>query len=300
MNGRQAPTVKPRQVMRNALDYGRSQSATSRGGVRSKSLGNIPTQQAAITASPGSKGMEKIAAITITQEVVLPGVPDTTWEIAGTGDFNGDQKTDLLWRNYGTGTYQGFNVIWYMNGTILLGENAFSVIPDTNWRIAGTGDFNGDKKTDILWRYYGAGPNQGLNNIWYMNGDVFLGEAAFSAVLDTGWEISGTGDFNGDQRTDILWRYYGTGPFQGVNDIWYMNGTTFLGESVFSSVTDTAWKIGGTGDFNGDGSTDILWRYYGAGPFQGLNDIWYMNGTTLLGEDVFSSVPDTTWRIVNH
>jgi hypothetical protein len=79
-----------------------------------------------------------------------------------------------------------------------------------------------------------------------------------------------------------------------------MNGTTFLGESVFSSVTDTAWKIGGTGDFNGDGSTDILWRYYGAGPFQGLNDIWYMNGTTLLGEDVFSSVPDTTWRIVNH
>ena len=58
-----------------------------------------------------------------------------------------------------------------------------------------------------------------------------------------------------------------------------MNGSTFVSESVFSQIMDTAWQIGGTGDFNGDGQTDILWRYYGTTAYQGLNDIWYMNGT---------------------
>ena len=78
-----------------------------------------------------------------------------------------------------------------------------------------------------------------------------------------------------------------------------MNGATFVSESVFSQIMDTAWQIGGTGDFNGDGQTDILWRYYGTGAYQGLNDIWYMNGTAFVSEEVFSLIPDINWRIVN-
>jgi hypothetical protein len=62
---------------------------------------------------------------------------------------------------------------------------------------------------------------------------------------------------------------------------------------------DTAWQIAGTGDFDADGNMDILWRYYGTGPYQGLNVIWYMNGTTFVSEEVFSQVLDTNWRIVN-
>ncbi|MCK7462051.1 MAG: VCBS repeat-containing protein [Sphingobacterium sp.] len=102
-----------------------------------------------------------------------------------------------------------------------------------------------------------------------------MSENVFSAVTDTAWQIAGTGDFNGDQQTDILWRYYGTGPYQGLNVVWHMNGATFLSENVLSAVTETAWQIAGTGDFNGDQQTDILWRYYGAGSYQGLNVIWY-------------------------
>ena len=43
-----------------------------------------------------------------------------------------------------------------------------------------------------------------------------------------------------------------------------------------SQISDLAWEIAGTGDFNGDGQTDIVWRYYGTGPHQGMIDIWYM------------------------
>jgi len=68
---------------------------------------------------------------------------------------------------------------------------------------------------------------------------------------------------------------------------------------IFSRVTDTAWEIGGTGDFDADGKVDILWRYYGPGTYQGLNVLWYMDGTTRLSEEIFSRVSDTNWRIVN-
>ncbi len=112
----------------------------------------------------------QLAALNLIQETILPGVFDTAWEIAGTGDFNGDLQTDILWRYYGTGPYQGLNDIWYMNGTTYLSENVFSAVTDTDWRIVGTDDFNGDLQIDILWRNYGTGPNQGLNVVWFMNG----------------------------------------------------------------------------------------------------------------------------------
>ncbi len=253
----------------------------------------------AAAAAALDDGTARIAALQLATEVVFSQIPDTAWEIAGTGDFNGDSKTDILWRYYGTGPYQGLNDIWFMDGTTFVSESVFSQIPDTNWRIAGTGDFNGDGETDILWRYYGTGAYQGLNVIWYMNDAQMMGETVFSQVLDTDWRIEGTGDFNADGETDILWRYYGTGGYQGLNDIWFMNDATFVSESVFSQILDTGWQIGGTGDFNNDGRTDILWRYYGTGPYQGLNDIWYMNGTFFVREEVFSLIPDTNWRIVN-
>ena len=37
---------------------------------------------------------------------------------------------------------------------------------------------------------------------------------------------------------------------------------------VFSQIPDPAWEVAGTGDFNNDGHTDILWRYYGTGPYR--------------------------------
>ena len=294
-----ARVPKTRMNSKNPMDLAGDLSKKVRGrGIGREIAGFLGVEDAPLPGATDS-GEVDLSSLALGTEVVISVLPDTTWEIAGTADFNGDGKTDILWRNYGTGAFQGMNDIWFMNGTTFVSETIFSIVADTSWRIAGTGDFNGDGKTDILWRNHGSGAVQGMNVIWFMDNGVFQSETVFSQIPDTSWRIAGTGDFNGDGKTDILWRYHGAGAYQGMNVVWFMDGPAFQSESVFSIISDTAWEIAGTGDFDSDGKTDILWRYYGVGAYQGMNDIWYLNGTAFLKEEIFSVIPDTNWRIVN-
>ena len=66
----------------------------------------------------------------------------------------------------------------------------------------------------------------------------------------------GTGDYNGDGRSDILWRND-----NGEIGVW--NATTtgsFAYDPTTASARGTDWKVVGNGDFNGNGIADILWR----------------------------------------
>src|SRR3989441_1365059 len=77
---------------------------------------------------------------------------------------------------------------------------------DLNWRIAGTGDLDGDGKADILWRNSATGENY----IFFMNGTTIRAEG-FVRQVDLNWKVAGVGDFNGDGKADILWRNSSTG-----------------------------------------------------------------------------------------
>ena len=90
--------------------------------------------------------------------------PGPNWHAAGTGDFNGDGKADILWQNI-----DGTPVIWEMNGTSIIGAGALPN-PGPSWHGAGTGDFNGDGKADILWQ-----SSDGTPVIWEMNGTSIIG-----------------------------------------------------------------------------------------------------------------------------
>jgi hypothetical protein len=61
-------------------------------------------------------------------------------------------------------------------------------------------------------------------------------------------------------------------------------------------VDDTNWRIVATGDYNGDGKADLIWRHQ----VTGMMAAWLMNGTAV-SESVFitpDTVADTGWKIV--
>jgi hypothetical protein len=197
-----------------------------------------------------------------------PGSAPSPWGIVGQRDFNSDGFTDILWRNGTTGQV----VIWLMNGTSVIGGGSPGTVT-TDWSVSGTGDFNGDGHGDILW--YNLGSGQVV--LWFMNGAAVIGGGSPGTIspFSTAWTVN-TGDFNGDGFTDILWFNQGNG--QTV--IWLLNGTTLLSSGSPGSVSVAdGWALAGTGDFNGDGHSDILWRNSTSGQLV----IWLLNGTSVVG-----------------
>jgi hypothetical protein len=197
-----------------------------------------------------------MSGATVSSATVLP-TPPASWHIVGTGDFNGDGKSDVLWLNT-----NNTPAIWEMNGTSIIGSAALPA-PPPSWHIAGTGDFNGDGKSDILWINDNNTPA-----IWEMNGTSIIGAAALPAPPSS-WHIVGTGDFNGDGKSDILWQNS-----SGTPAVWEMNGTSII-NSIALPSPGPAWQLEGTADFNGDGKSDLLFL----DPSSGQVQIWLMNGT---------------------
>ena len=210
---------------------------------------------------------------------------DTAWDVAGTGDFNGDGRDDVLFRNDNGAI---FNLLGTANGGVQNnGDNSYMGL-SSSWTVSGVGDFNGDGKDDILFRD--------------ANGVIFnyLGTASGGFTGNTGnlytdigdeWTVAGTGDFNGDGRDDILFR----------ND----NGaiTNFLGtanggiqnngDNIYT-VVDNAWHIAGVGDFNGDGRDDILWRNDNGAVF---NFLGTANGGVVSNGDNSYTAMSNAWHV---
>jgi len=232
------------------------------------------------TTNPNTKLYSGSASGVSVSNISTAGtVMTANWGLHPPSDFNGDGKTDILWRNTTTGEVG----VWLMNGTAATRYVRIDSIP-TGWSIAGTGDFNGDGKNDILWR----NTTTGEVLVWLMNGTAATSCVHIDSIDPAQWLIAGTGDFNGDGKIDILWRNTTTGEV----GVWLMNGTAATSYVRIDSIDPAQWLIAGTGDFDGDGKTDILWRNITTGAMA----VWLMNGTT-----VTSSVPmitvDTNWSI---
>jgi hypothetical protein len=182
-------------------------------------------------------------------------------------DFNGDGKTDLLWRDVNTGLYLGtiMNDLTKVQSAVLGGSS-------TGLQIVGLADFNADNKTDLLWRDV----NTGLYLGTIMGGSTGLTKVQ-SVVLggsSTGLQIVGLADFNADNKTDLLWRDVNTGLYLGT----IMGGSTGLTkvQSVVLGGSSTGLQIVDLPDFNADNKTDLLWRDVNTGLYLGT----IMGGST--------------------
>src|SRR5205823_6084136 len=97
-------------------------------------------------------------------------------------DFDGDCKSDILWRNSATGE----DYLWLMNAQAIVSQGSLTTLGDPAWQIQGTGDFDGDGKADILWRNALTGENY----IWLMNGLSIASQGSVNVVDGKlGWLI---------------------------------------------------------------------------------------------------------------
>ena len=208
-----------------------------------------------------------------------------TWSPTARNDFNGDGRSDILWRDT-SGTIT--NWLGQANGGFA-GNNAnlFTNV-DPSWTLARTGDFNGDGRADVLWRH-----TSGLVTDWLgqANGGFVPNNANLFTSVDVSWKIVGTGDFNGDGRDDVLFRHS-----SGLLTDWLgqANGALNPNNANLFVNVDSSWAVVATGDFNGDGRDDVLFRHS-----SGLLTDWLgqANGGLSPNANLFTSV-DPSWKVI--
>ena len=176
-------------------------------------------------------------------------------------DTSGDYG---LWVTNGTaaGTYELTGIA----GVSLTGLNPYDLnsftptlappqIPPPNF-------FNNVDEAGILWRNA-----NGHTELWNSNGS---GGFTYDnlGVVNTSWQIAGTGAFNGASEAGILWRNT-----NGDTELWNPNGSGgFTYQDL--GVVNTSWQVAGTGDFSGNGEDGILWRNA-----NGDTGLWNPNGS---------------------
>jgi hypothetical protein len=228
------------------------------------------------------------ATVTSTQ-MLSASVPDLAWHIAGTGDLDGDGFADIVWQHDGDGAVAA----WFMRGTQVLFGRSLSIpqVADTNWRVRGVADFNGDGYADLVWQHQ----TEGWLAVWFMAGVQVIGTDYLSVnQVDPLWKIAGAADTDGDGIPEIVFQHQ----TQGLLASWTVSGTV-VSNARFLSVNqmpDPNWQIHGVGDVDGDARADLIWQNTATGAL----GVWFLNGSTVTIQQNLSiqQVSDTHWQIV--
>ncbi|GAA4160019.1 hypothetical protein GCM10022251_37350 [Phytohabitans flavus] len=210
----------------------------------------------------------------------VQGVLPAGVNLAGIGDFNADGRSDLLWRHP-----DGALEIWMggesRNKATLSYLNDPTATTGMDWQVRFLGDFNGDGRSDILWRH-----DNGSLSIWYMNGELFAGELKTEFADPTAiWDIEAVGDFDADGRADILWRHD-----DGGLAIWFRGINTMVAYPTWQNRpghrTELDWRIEAVADVNADRRADIIWQHT-----NGTVVSWTMDGGRYVSEYATGSLP---------
>ncbi len=136
-------------------------------------------------------------------------------------------------------------------------------------------DLDGEGKAEILLR----------NNVPQLQ-SAKLGSNfrfQFAALTDPGaaFRVIGVGDFNGDGKSDLAIQNILADPQFGDVHIW--PNFDPVGDAFIRSVK-LPWQVQAVADFDGDGSTDLLFRFAGDDGIPGdagVSYVWFLNSNGL-------------------
>ena len=221
--------------------------------------------------------------------VTVASSPASAWEIAGTGDIDGDGVEDLIWHNTSTGRA----LIWFLDpdGVYHHNQQVLDANLATSWRLKGVEDMNQDGVPDLIWHQ----STTGRTHIWALNaaGEYVSGWNVTDTYPATTWSLKGVADMNQDSNPDLVWHQSTTGRAL----IWFLDSAgKYVSATNVSTVNPaTAWKIMGVADMNQDTNPDLIWHHATTGRVH----IWYLNetGNYVSGSDVADVNLSTTWSI---
>lgn len=174
-------------------------------------------------------------------------------------DIDGDGKTELLITKDQLTYILAINRIGDMySGYSFAATTLFTTSAITKDSRYYPGDFNGDRKTDLLVR-----SANGSWNILYSAGNSFKSEPiTFNQTPNINNDRIAIGDFNGDGRSDIIhgYPYFVNGVASTSKlSLYFSRGSSFYYEQYdYNNLIGYDGFI--VGDFNGDGRSDLLNR----------------------------------------
>ena len=156
--------------------------------------------------------------------------------------------------------------------------------PGPSWHVKDSGDFNGDGKADILWQN-----NDGTPAIWLMNGSKPYPRRC--RLVQSGAGLAGQGHRRLQRRRQV--RHPVAGQRRHAGDLADGRLERAVRRPAGSFNPGPSWQIKATGDFNGDGKSDILWQNN-----DGTPAIWLMNGINRVSNSAAGPFnPGPTWHI---
>jgi hypothetical protein len=187
---------------------------------------------------------------------LIPLAATEGWQIAARNDFNQDGAFDLFWVNPQTGE----NQFWQLKGDRVEGvvtSGIESIGSNSGWQVGASGDFDGDRETDLFW--YNV--QTGATAFWKLNGLGFE-ETVFIDLPETpvlaGWRAKSANDFDGDRQMDLFWY----NPQTGQTAVGKLNGMAsqeLVPTDLPNIGGNSGWQPVATRDFDGDKDPDLFW-----------------------------------------
>jgi len=162
------------------------------------------------------------------------------------GDFDGDGAGDVFWHS----SVVRRACFWHMDELAAYPGGYTTLDPSADLEAQRVADLDGDGKMDVVWR----DTRTNAFHAWLLDGPVVRAASAISQPIDAAWSLIATGDLDGDLRDDLVFRNSRTGEVRA----WLMYG---LVKTAGGHIGDSSGlELAGSGDFNGDGVVDLLWK----------------------------------------
>ena len=277
---------------------------------------SFPNCSGHIGISTGS-GFQFSAAGAISCKFVCPANPDNVHYLfidLDSGDFNGDGRSDLLYRKrVGTFPDQGecnFSIGPNTNLNIRLGNADGTLAAGTAWGSTPTaastaaGDLNGDGRTDMV-RIESTGNATALLS----TGSTFLAQpvSAKPAGACSTCNLR-VGDFNGDGAADALSVLRGptTANFTAQFSMFTWRNGALVGQNWGTGLATYLYPMHAL-EFDGDGKTDLLTTWNAAGSWSAtinrisgpVPDLLTGITSSLGGTTTVAYAPSSQWTNTN-